>query len=199
MWGPPWSKKSNHSRSRCSVATSHESTSTQSPWPTFGPRSVEARKSCDMLIGRSNGDDYPRGKVNIWILINSPQKKNIRKNPCEFNISLLYTWICIDLNDAKITGRADLTIPACPVTEEPTAYGNYSFCGKNLATYHPKITQDSHKKSTANLWKTSEWAQCSHHPSLEKNGCLSMPQSLMCVFSPKTNSANKLSTPQDSN
>lgn len=78
------------------------------------------RKSCDMLIGRSNGDDYPRGKVNIWIWINSPQKKktNIRKNPCEFNISLLYTWICIDLNDAKITGKADLTIPACPRSQK---------------------------------------------------------------------------------
>lgn len=77
------------------------------------------------------------------------------------------------------------------------AYGHSSFCDKNLATYHPKITQDSHKRSTANLWKTSEWAQCPHHPSLEKNGCLSMPQSLICVFFPKPNSANKLSTWQD--
>ena len=65
---------------------------------------------------------YPRGKVNIWILINSPKKK--KKKTSEkvhvnlYNISLLYTWICIDLNDAKITGRADLTIPACPRSQK---------------------------------------------------------------------------------
>lgn len=69
------------------------------------------------------------------------------------------------------------------------AYGHSSFCDKNLATYHPKITQDSHKRSTANLWKTSEWAQCPHHPSLEKNGCLSMPQ-FWCAFFPPNQFSN---------
>lgn len=104
-------------------------------WKHFNSISVANIRTS---VGRGRGShvEIADRKIQWWWLSSrksqhmdfnqlTPKKKNIRKNPCEFNISLLYTWICIDLNDAKITGRADLTIPACPGHRR--AYGLRSF------------------------------------------------------------------------